>query len=274
MKTYTFKNGQAVPALGFGTWKLLGEECQQAVASALSVGYRHIDTADTYKNHQFVGQAIAASGIKREDIFVTSKIGPENQNKTAVAPACERILKELGLDYLDLLLMHWPDRSIPFKETLGEIDELRQQGLIRSIGVSNFTINHLKDALATGVEFVNNQVEFHPSLNQKELKNFCDENHIIITAYSPLGRGADIELEVIKELAQKYGRPGSQIVLNWFLQKGMIVIPKSATLARIEENFNAAEFDLAPEDVSRIDQIVGHNRIVDSTKNSFADFDY
>ncbi|MBI1961394.1 MAG: aldo/keto reductase, partial [Parcubacteria group bacterium] len=265
MKTLTFKNGQTIPALGLGTWKLKGDECVRAVSAALEIGYTHIDTADAYDNHHEVGKAIKASGIPRDALFVTSKIWPDEQQKSAVIPACERILSELGLEYLDLLLMHWPDRSIPFADTLGEMEKLRAQGLIRSNGVSNFTVHHLQDALETGKEFVANQVEFHPTLNQKELKAFCDEHQILMTAYSPLARGKDLDLPAIIELAEKYEKTPAQIIINWVLAKGMAAIPKSATPRRIKENWEAQNFELSEEDVAKIDAIGGANRVVDGT---------
>jgi 2,5-diketo-D-gluconate reductase B len=271
MKLYTLKNGKTIPALGFGTWKLTGSECTKAVLYALRIGYRHIDTADVYGNHKEVGQAIAEGRVPRNELFVTSKIWTDSFERSKVRPSCERLLSELQLEYLDLLLMHWPDRSIPFGDTLEEMEKLQKDGLVKSIGVSNFTINHLKDALETGVEFVTNQVEFHPSLNQKELKAFCDEHKIIITAYSPLARGEDLDLPMIIELAEKYNKTPAQIILNWVIQSNMIAIPKSATLERIEENWKTLEFELSSEDVAKIDAIGGNNRVVNS---DWGDFDY
>ena len=274
MKTLNFKNGQTIPAFGLGTWKLQGDECVRAVSYALELGYPHIDTADAYENHREVGKAIKESGIPRETLFITSKIWPDEQYKGAVIPACERILSELGFDYLDLFLQHWPNRSIPYEDTLGEMEKLREKGLIRSNGVSNYTVHHLQDALATGKEFMVNQVEFHPTLNQKELKAFCDERHILITAYSPLARGEDLQLPVIKELAEKYQKTPAQIILNWVFAKGMIAIPKSASPERIKENWESQNFELARDDVVRIDEIGGSNRVVDGTHSQFTDFDY
>jgi len=271
MKNFIFKNNKEIPSLGLGTWKLLGDECIKAVKHATGIGYKHIDTADMYKNHKEVGKGIKESGIKCEDLFVTSKIWSDNYVKEDIRPTCERMLNEIGLEYFDLLLMHWPDKSKPLEETLKALNEIKEEGLIRSIGVSNFTINHIKDALATGVEFVTNQVEFHPSLNQKELKEFCEDNKILITAYSPLARGADLELDAIKNLAEKYKKTPAQIVINWSIANGMITIPKSASLARIEENLAALDFELAKKDIALIDGLNTDNRV---SNPDFGEFDY
>lgn len=271
MKTFPLAPQINIPALGLGTWQMKGDECQRAVEEAIAIGYRHIDTAQSYENHEAVGAAIKQGGLPRNELFITSKIKRGFFRAADVPRVCAEALQELGLDYLDLYLIHWPDRSISFAETLSAMQKLQAKGLIRTIGVSNFTINHLKDALATGVPFVVNQVEFHPSLNQKELKNFCDEHHILLTAYSPLGRGAELELPVIKELAQKYQRSPAQVILNWIIAKGIAAIPKAGSHAHLEDNFKTLEWELAPEDIARIDAIDAHHRVVNP---EWSDFDY
>lgn len=270
-KSFTFKNGHTIPSLGLGTWKLIGDGCRRAVSYALEIGYRHIDTADAYGNQREVSQGIRESGVNREGLFITSKIWHDDYAPNRVRPACERIIKELGIEYLDLLLMHWPDKLMPPADTLQAMNELKEAGLVRSLGVSNFTIHHLQDALATGVEFVCNQVEFHPSLNQKELKAFCEERRILITAYSPLARGADIKIPVIQELAQSYQKTPAQIILNWIISKGMPAIPKSASVERIKENLGVLDFELSKQDIERIGELNTGNRV---SAPDFAEFDY
>jgi len=258
-----------MPALGFGTWELTGETCVQAVTKALAVGYRHIDTALMYGNHKEVGQAIKNSGIQRKDLFITSKIPRDSLQRQSVINACNLALEELGCKYLDMYLIHWPNREVPIKETLGAMQELKEQGKVKHIGVSNFTIQHLKDAMNTGIQFSNNQVEFHPSLYQKDLQEFCSKNNIILTAYSPLGRGEDLNLKVIENLAQKYNKSKAQVVLNWILQKSVSAIPKAANPEYIQDNFNALAWDLAPKDIVLIDELNQQNRLVNPGFSEF-----
>ena len=231
----------SMPALGFGTWELTGQTCVQAVEKALAVGYRHIDTALMYNNHKEVGQAVKNSAVQRKDLFITSKVPRDSLQRKSVISACNLALEELGCKYLDMYLIHWPNREVPIKETLGAMQELKEQGFVKAIGVSNFTIQHLKDALKTGIQFSNNQVEFHPTLYQKELQEFCSQNNIVLTAYSPLGRGEDLNLEGIQNLAEKYSKSTAQIVLNWILKKGIAAIPKASNPEYIQDNFNALE---------------------------------
>jgi diketogulonate reductase-like aldo/keto reductase len=262
-------NGQTIPQLGFGTWKLKEQAAYQAVTSALKIGYRHIDTADAYGNHTEVGQAIRDSGVSREEIFLTSKLWHSDLQVDAAQTAIRRILKELQTDYLDLYLIHWPNHVIPIEETLGAMQTMVDEGLIRAYGVSNFTIHHLQDTLAAGFHPVTNQVEFHPSLNQDELKTFCDDNQIAITAYSPIAQGHDLRLPVITNLAKKYDRSAAQVVLNWLIQKNIIAIPRSADRQHIEDNFRTIEWELSPEDVDIIDQLNENYRLVEASFNEF-----
>lgn len=262
MKYRTLGKNTKMPMLGFGTWRLAGRVAFESVKHALAVGYRHIDTAAIYGNHQEVGRAIAQSGIARKEIFITSKVWRDKLRYSDVRAACRQALSELQIEYLDLYLIHWPNRSIPMVETLSALDSLKKDGFIKAIGVSNFDISHLKEALATGLKIVTNQVEFHPSFNQKELKKFCDEHHIVITAYSPIGQGKDLELTVVKNIAKKYKRSPSQVILNWLISKHIIAIPRSSHVSRIADNFKALEWEMSQEDVERIDSITIHERIL------------
>lgn len=261
-QTLTFKTGLEVPNLGFGTWQITRQECTESVKTALDLGYRHIDTADKYGNHKEVGEGIKQSGIDRKDIFLTTKVWRDFLHHDEVLDAASRFLEELQTDYLDLLLVHWPNTEVPITETLEALKELQEKGTIKSFGLSNFTIPLLQEALDTGMQFVTNQVEFHPSLYQKELKEFCDKNNIIITAYSPIAQGADLKLPIVQELAQKYGKTPSQIALNWILKKDIIVIPRSHKKEHIQDNLGALSFDLSQEDSAKIDSLNIHNRLI------------
>lgn len=270
MRTLTLKTGNSIPVMGFGTWHLQGDAGYRAVSDALEIGYRHFDTADRYANHDVVGKAIKNSGL-RKDIFLTTKVWRDFLSGKDVLAATDRFLHELQTDYIDLLLVHWPADSTPISETLAAMQELKDRGIIKSFGVSNFTIAHLKEALITNSNIAMNQIEFHPSLNQKELIFFCDEQGIAVTAYSPLAQGADIKLEVITKLAEKYDVTPHQLILAWLMAKGLIVIPRSSKKEHIASNFASSDVELSKEDIEAIDTAdIPENRIV---VPSFAQFD-
>jgi diketogulonate reductase-like aldo/keto reductase len=267
----TLTKGVTVPKLGFGTWQLTGVAATEAVAEALKVGYRHIDTADGYGNHREVGEGISRSGVPREEIFITTKlVYPDGYTAAAVMRDGSRFLEELQVSYADLLLIHWPNRKVPFAETLGAMEVLKKEGKIRAIGVSNFTERHLEEALESGVEIVNNQVEVRPQFNQKALRDYCASKNISITAYSSL-KGEEMALPLFEELAKKYQKTPAQIILNWVMARGMIAIPKSAHPERIKENFDSARFDMEEEDLLRIDTLPQTGRVNDP---AFSDFEY
>ncbi len=272
MKTKSIPQGlnATKPVLGLGTWQLTGKECIRGVEAALRMGYAHIDTADIYGNHREVAQGIEDSGVARGDFFLTTKVWNNMHKHDDVIESGERFLEELGVEYVDLLLIHWPMRNVPVEETLKAMDELKSRGITRAVGVSNFTIHHIDDALKSGVEIVNNQVEIRPTLNQKALRDHCAANNISVTAYSSL-RGGDTESPLIVELAGKYGKTAPQIIINWVIARGMIAIPKSSKVERIKENFEAMDFEIEEADLARIDALPQKNR---SNNPSFGDFDY
>lgn len=271
MKTIRLNENAQIPILGFGTWQIKGADCTDAVKTALDVGYRHIDTADRYENHQSVGAGIKESGIAREDIFLTTKVWMDMLEPDAVRSDVSRFLDELQTDYIDLLLIHWPNREVPIADTIGVMEELKGAGSLRAIGVSNFTEHHLEDALATGHEVAVNQVEVHPGFPQHALRAFCKEHGIAVTAYSPLGRGEVLDMPLMKELAEKYEVGPGVIAINWILSRGMIAIPKAASTKHIENNFKALDFEMDVGDLDLIDQLHETGRVMDP---SFADFDY
>jgi diketogulonate reductase-like aldo/keto reductase len=273
-----------MPIIGLGTWQLTGDDCYQSVQYALDVGYRHIDTAAAYNNHQIIAKALqeypifnkepipeGQKGIYREDLFITSKLWLDSFQYQEVLNAGQKALDELGLEYLDLYLLHWPNRTVPINETLEAMQLLKEQGKIESIGVSNFTIRHLEEALKTGVDISVNQVEYHPSLQQKELKDFCNSKNIVLEAYSPLGRGEDFNIPQVQEISHKYGVTSAQVIISWILSKGIPVIPKASKDKHIEDSFKSLDLYLEKEDLEMLDKLDSGNRLVNP---SFADFDY
>lgn len=254
--TFTLNNGVKMPYLGLGVYLSEdGEEVTNAVKWALEEGYRHIDTASIYGNEEGVGKGINESGVDRKDIFVVSKVWNNDQGYHSTIKAFEASLKRLDLDYLDLYLVHWPVEG-KYKDTWRAMEYLYDQKLIRAIGVSNFMQHQLEDLLTTAkiVPMVN-QMEFHPYLVQQELIDFCNKNTIQYESWSPLMQGHIFDLKFMKDLAVKYDKTIAQIVLRWNLQKGVITIPKSSKKDRIKANANIFNFELAPEDIIKLDQL-------------------
>ena len=257
----TLNNGVDIPQLGFGVFQIPPEETRLAVGEALAAGYRHIDTAAAYSNEAGVGAALAESGIPREEVFVTTKLRNGEQGNARAAFEASR--QALGVDWIDLYLIHWPVPSQGlFTQAWKEIETLYAQGLIRAIGVSNFLPEHLDQLLAnsTVVPAVD-QIEAHPAFHQSALAEMCRSHGIAVEAYSPLGQGRDLDSGVVTELAGKYGATPAQIVLAWHLGLGNIVIPKSVTPERIRENLAAAGITLSPEELAAVSALETGERI-------------
>lgn len=267
-------NNIEIPSIGFGTWQLSGDACKESVKIALESGYRHIDTAEIYENEEQVGTAIKESNIPREKLFLTSKVWQDKLNYEMVIKSCNISLKKLQTDYLDLYLIHWPDKYLNMEEILKAFKILYEERKIRAFGVSNLTINHLKDTLKitnkVNLPLTINQVEFHPLFYQKELLEFCNKNDIKITAYSPLAQGEVFKNKTLIEIGKKYSKNPGQISLKWLLQKGLIVIPKSSKKEHIINNFDL-KFNILEEDIKKIDSININERLVEP---GFAEFDY
>ncbi|MBA3529079.1 MAG: aldo/keto reductase [Propionibacteriaceae bacterium] len=259
----TLNDGHQIPQLGFGVWQVSAEDIIASVTKALEVGYRHIDTAAIYGNEEGVGQAIADSRIAREELFITTKLWNSEHDRDRVVPAAQESLKKLGLDYVDLYLIHWPtpQKNNYLDAWLG-LEDVQKQGLATSIGVSNFQEDHLRLIVArSSVVPAVNQIELHPTFTQTDLVRVNDELGIKTEAWSPLGLGEDLNNETITSLAKSYGRTPAQIIIRWHLQEGRIVFPKSVTPSRIEENFNVLDFELSDEDMASIDALDRGNRI-------------
>ncbi|ETT82109.1 aldo/keto reductase [Viridibacillus sp. FSL R5-0477] len=251
--TKTLHNGVEMPRFGLGVYKMTDrEEAIQAMTTAIDTGYIAIDTASLYNNEVEVGEAVKASNVKREDLFITSKVWNADQGYDETLRAFETSLKKLDMDYLDLYLTHWavPDK---FKDTYRAIERLYDEKLLRATGVSNHQIHHLEEIFATAnVKPMVNQIEVHPYLTQVEVRNFCTSNDIAVTAWSPLARGKIIDDTTITSIGQKYGKSSAQVVIRWHLQLGNIVIPKSVTPSRIKANAQVFDFELTNEDMQLI----------------------
>ncbi|MBS5912589.1 MULTISPECIES: aldo/keto reductase [Paenibacillus] len=258
MDFVTLNNGVKMPQLGFGVWQVKDEEATAAVAKALEVGYTSIDTAMIYRNEVGVGKAIKQSSVPRENLFITTKVWNADQGYDNTLRAFDESLERLGLDYIDLYLIHWPTPKFDqYVDTYKALEKLYRDGRAKAIGVCNFEIEHLERLLnETEIKPVLNQVECHPHLSQNELKAFCAKHDIFIEAWSPLEQGGDVLKDpVVKEIAEAHGKTAAQVVLRWHLQNNTIVIPKSVTPSRIEENFNVFDFQLADSDMERINKL-------------------
>jgi 2,5-diketo-D-gluconate reductase A len=251
-------SGTSIPQLGFGVFQVPPAQTADAVAEALQAGYRHIDTAAMYRNEEGVGRAIAAAGLPRSEIFVTTKLNNDAHGRDPALRAFELSLKRLGTDYVDLYLIHWPLPALDhYVQTWQALIELHRDGRARAIGVSNFQPAHLRRIIdETGVVPAVNQIELHPYLTQAELRAFDAERRIATEAWSPLAKGGALLREpAVTMLADKYGRTPAQIVIRWHLELGNVVIPKSVTPARIAENFDVFDFELADDDVQSITEL-------------------
>jgi diketogulonate reductase-like aldo/keto reductase len=253
-----------MPVLGLGTWESDGVLGRRAVREAVECGYRHIDTAQMYENEEEIGNAVEESDVDRERIFVTTKLARGNLAPDEVHSSCTESLERLRTDYVDLLLVHWPDDSVPLDETFGAMAELRENGRIRHIGVSNFPVEWMERAVETAdFPIFCNQIEYHPYIDQKPVLSFCHEHHIAIVAYSPLAQGAVIDDRRLAEIGTRYDKTASQVALRWLVQQpNVAAIPKSTGLDHIEDNLNIFDFELSADDVSLIDSIEKDRRII------------
>lgn len=255
--TIKLNDGNAIPQVGLGVWKAEGDQARNAVKSAIDAGYRHIDTAATYGNEGQVGEGVRDAGIARDELFITTKLWNDAQGYDSTLAAFDKSMTKLGLDYLDLYLIHWPaPRKGLFVETWKALVKLKEDGRIRSIGVSNFEREHLDRIIGeTGVKPVINQIEIHPGFQQAEMRRHHEELGIATQSWSPLGQGSMLSNPVIEEIARKHGKSPAQVIIRWHLDSGLVVIPKSVTPSRIVENFDVFSFRLEDDDIASISSL-------------------
>lgn len=277
-KYFELSNGVKIPNIGYGTWRVPeSEQCVEAVLTAIDCGYRHIDTAYFYKNEKSIGEAVRASGIHREDLFITSKLWNDYHGYESTLKVFEETLENLGTDYLDLYLIHWPN-PIKFRddwaksnaETWRAFEKLYRDGRIKAIGISNFLPHHIDELLKTAeiVPMVN-QIEMQPGLNREVEREYNQKHGILTEAWAPFQVGEVLKDETVCRLAEKYQKSAAQIVLRWFLQKGVLPLPKSVTPERILGNIQVYDFELTAEDMTAMDNIPPHALRHDPDKIDF-----
>ncbi|WP_343073970.1 aldo/keto reductase [Clostridium sp. YIM B02506] len=260
---FTLSNVYKIPCVGFGTWQTPdGDTAVSSVKAALSFGYKHIDTAAVYGNEKSVGTGIAESKVSREELFVTSKVWNKDRGYEKTIAAFNKTLDDLGLDYLDLYLIHWPANAKQFSnwdeinlETWRAMTKLYKEGKIRAIGVSNFLPHHLKSLMKTEIPPMVNQIEFHPGQMQSETVDYCKKHNMLVEAWSPLGTGRMLSNETLKEIAAKYNKSVAQLCIRWCLQNEVLPLPKSVTPSRIQENSEIFNFVISNEDMSLINSM-------------------
>ncbi|WP_129113022.1 aldo/keto reductase [Halegenticoccus tardaugens] len=251
---YVTVRGVDVPALGLGTARMTGEECADAVASALDLGYRHVDTAQMYDNEEAVGRAIRESDVPRDEVFLTTKLHPSNLARDDTFDSFRGSLDRLDTEVVDLLLIHAPREYVPVEETLGAMNDLREAGEVRHVGVSNFSVAQLEAAMdASDAPILTNQVEYHPYKRQDDLLAFCVENDVMLTAYSPLDVGDLADDDALAEIGDRHGKTPSQVALRWLIQQEHVsAIPKASRRAHQLENIEIFDFELSADEMARI----------------------
>jgi 2,5-diketo-D-gluconate reductase B len=249
-------NGARIPAIGLGTWELRGRTCARLVEQALKLGYRHIDTAQVYENEREVGEGLRASGIRRDDVFVTTKIWTTHFAPNDLERSAKESLAKLRLSEVDLLLLHWPNPQVPLVETLGALARVKRLGMCRHIGVSNFTVALIEEATAACPEpLACDQVEYHPYLDQAKVLDACAREGMAVVAYSPIATGRIKNDETLARIGETYGKTAAQVCLRWLVQQNVSAIPRTSKIERLSENLDIFDFALSDEEMGRISRM-------------------
>jgi diketogulonate reductase-like aldo/keto reductase len=267
--TKTLPSGDEIPMIGFGTWDLSGETVKSSVRAALESGYTHIDTAEGYKNESEIGTVLTE--YDRSDIFLTSKVLPKNLDYESVVRACRASLERLGTDYLDLYLIHWPNPAISLRETLNAMETVYDEGLVKNIGVSNFSAYQLSCAKhISDVPIAVNQIEYHPLYQQPRLREYCSESDTVVEAAAPLARTKILDEPAICKIADDHDRSPAAVVLRWAIARDTVVLPKSTSPSHIESNLTACDWDLPEGDLAVIDELNRHEPVYHQAAYSWA----
>ncbi|MGJ4903056.1 aldo/keto reductase [Bradyrhizobium sp. HKCCYLRH2060] len=246
-------NGARIPALGLGTWELRGRACSRIVEQALTLGYRHIDTAQVYENEQEVGEGLRASRVRRNEVFLTTKVWTTHFAPHDLERSAKESLVRLRVSEVDLLLLHWPNPHVPLTETLGALAHAKTLGLARHIGVSNFTVGLLDEAVAASPEpLVCNQVEYHPYLDQTKVREACARHGVALVAYSPIAKGKIKNDPTLTRIGRAHGKSPAQICLRWLVQQSVVAIPRTSKIERLSENLDVFDFELSEQDMADI----------------------
>jgi 2,5-diketo-D-gluconate reductase B len=250
---YVDANGAKIPAIGLGTWELRGRACARLVEQALKLGYRHIDTAQVYENEREVGEGLRASGVRREEVFVTTKVWTTHFAPNDLERSTKDSLSKLRLSEIDLLLLHWPNPQVPLSETLGALARVKQLGMVRHIGVSNFTVALIDEAVAACPEpLACDQVEYHPYLDQTKVREACARHGMALVAYSPVAKGRIKDDATLTRIGRAHGKTAAQVCLRWLVQQNVAAIPRTSRIERLSENIDIFDFALSDEEMEEI----------------------
>ena len=254
MENVNLRSGYEIPVVGLGTWDLRGRTCQRAVKEALALGYTHIDTAWYYENQRSIGEALRGVDVDRSALFITSKVWMSHLRYDDALKQCEENVRDLQTEYVDLMLIHWPNDSVPVKETLRAFQETVEAGLAKSIGVSNFSVDQMEEAVAVSdVPISVNQISYSPGSEQRDVLAWCREKDVVVTSYSPLAKRRILNDPMLAKIGSCLGRSVAQVALKWLIQKGMVVIPKSSSKNHLAENLDVMNWELGQEEMDQID---------------------
>lgn len=251
--------GVSIPKLGLGTYRLRGDTCRRTVETALDLGYRHIDTAEYYENQSAIGDAIATTDVPREELFLTTKVWRTNLAHDAVLRSARESVEKLGVETVDLLLIHWPSRRVPVEETLSAMNQLQDEGLVRHVGVSNFSVEQLDDARGESTApILTDQVRYHPYSERQSLLEYCIVNDVVLTAYSPLAKGRVTDDDTLQAIGERYDKTPAQVALRWLVQQeNVVAIPKASSRSHLEENLEIFDFSLSVSEMETVFDLQG-----------------